>query len=112
MQGSINMNSNKIINLPDPQRSNEPVTKEYGDRNYLTDGGFVMSDNIGMGGHTVTNLGMPTNNTNAATKKYLDDKKCKFSNGTTNTSDVDISVYGFNHAVKFDSGTHSIGIDP
>ena len=111
MQGTINMNSNKIINLPDPQRSNEPVTKQYGDRNYLTDGGFVMSDNIGMGGHTVTNLGTPTNNSDAATKKYVDDKKCKFSDGTTNTSDVDISVYGFNHAVKFDSGAHSTSID-
>ena len=59
----------------------------------------------------VTNLGTPTNNTDAATKKYVDDKRCKFSNGTTNTSDVDISVYGFNNAVKFDSGAHSIGID-
>ena len=106
------MNSNKIINLPHPQRGNEPTTKQYGDRTYLTDAGFVMSDNIGMGGHTVTNLGTPTtNNTDAATKKYIDDKKCKFSNGTTNTSDVDISVYGFNNAVKFDSGAHSISID-
>ena len=70
-----------------------------------------MSDNIGMDGHTVTNLGTPTNNTDAATKKYVDDKKCKFSDGTTNTSDVDISVYGFNHAVKFNSGAHSISID-
>ena len=33
-----------------------------------------MTDNIGMGGHTVTNLGTPTNNTDAATKKYVDDK--------------------------------------
>ena len=111
MQGTINMNSNKVINPPDPQRSNESVTKQYGDRNYLTDGGFVMSDNIGMGGHTVTNLGTPTNDTDAATKKYVDDKKCKFSDGTTNTSDVDIKVYGFNHAVKFDSGAHSVSID-
>ena len=111
MQGTINMNSNKIINFPDSQRNNEPVTKQYGDRNYLTDGGFVMSDNIGMGGHTVTNLGTLTNNSDAATKKYVDDKKCKFHNGTTNTSDVDISAYGFNHAAKFDFGAHSIGID-
>ena len=88
------MNSNKIINLPAPQRGNEPTTKQYGDRTYLTDSGFVMSDNIGMGGHTVTNLGPPKNNTDAATKKYVDDKKCKFSDGMTNTSDVDITFTG------------------
>ena len=41
----------------------------------------------------------------------MDDKKCKFSDGSTNTSDVEISVYGFNNAVKFDSGAHSISID-
>ena len=111
MQGDINMNTNKITGLEGPTSNSEPVTKQYGDRTYLTDGGFVMNDNIGMGGHTVTNLGTPTNDTDAATKKYVDDKKCKFSDGSTNTSDVDIKVYGFNHAVKFDSGAHSIDID-
>ena len=105
------MNTNKIIGLGGPTSNSESVTKQYGDSTYLTDGGFVMSDNIGMGGHTVTNLGTPTNNSDAATKKYVDDKKCKFSDGTTNTSDVDIKVYGFNHAVKFDSGAHSVSID-
>ena len=111
MQGNINMNTNKITGLGGPTTNSEPVTKQYGDSTYLTDGGFVMSDNIGMGGHTVTNLGTPTNNSDAATKKYVDDKKCKFSDETTNTSDVDIKVYGSNHAVMFDSGAHSIGID-
>ena len=103
MQGDINMNTNKITGLGNLTSNSEPVTKQYGDSTYLTDGGFVMNDNIGMNGHTVT--------TDAATKKYVDDKKCKFSDGTTNTSDVDIKVYGFNHAVKFDSGAHSIAID-
>ena len=105
------MNTNKITGLGSPTSNSEPVTKQYGDSTYLTDGAFVMSDNIGMGGHTVTNLGTPTNNTDAATKKYVNDKKCKFSDGTTNTSDVDIKVYGFNHTVKFDFGAHSIAID-
>ena len=111
MQGDININTNKITGLGGPTSNSEPVTKQYRDSTYLTDGGFVMSDNIGMGGHTVTNLGTPTNDTDAATKKYVDDKKCKFSDGSTNTSDVDISVYGFNHAVKFNSGAHSVSID-
>ena len=70
------MNSNQIINLPNSQRDSEPVTKQYGNRSYLTDAGFVMSDKIGCSGLTVTNLGTPTNNTDAATKKYVDDKRC------------------------------------
>ena len=56
MQGVINMNSNKVINLPDPQRDNEPVTKRYADTNYLTDSGFVMSDSISMNNHEIIGL--------------------------------------------------------
>ena len=101
MQGAINMNNNKIINLPDPQRGTKPATKQYGDRTYLTDSGFIMSDNIGMGGHTVTNLGTPTNDTDAATKKYVDDKKCKFKDGTTTTEVVDLRYYSVNNRFTF-----------
>ena len=32
MKGDINMNSNRIINLQDPSRNDEPVTKKYGDK--------------------------------------------------------------------------------
>ena len=105
------MNTNKITGLSGPISNSEPVTKQYGDSTYLTDAVFVMQDNIGMGGHTVTNIGTPTNNTDAATKKYVDDKKCKFSDGVTTTNDVDISTYGFNNGFKFNSGAYSIGMD-
>ena len=111
MQGDINVNANKITGLGNPTSNSEPVTKQYGDSAYLTDGGFVMSDNIGMGGHMITNLGTPTSDTDGANKKYVDDKECKFSDGSTNTSDVDIKVHGSNNAVKFDSGAYSIDID-
>ena len=74
MQGDIDMNRNKIFGLGNPTTDSEPVTKHYANSMYLTSGGFVMTDNIGMGGHTVTNLGTPTDNTDAATKKYVDDK--------------------------------------
>ena len=74
MQGDIDMNRNKIFGLGNPTTDSEPITKHYANSMYLTSGGFVMTDNIGMGGHTVTNLGTPTDNTDAATKKYVDDK--------------------------------------
>ena len=101
MQGDINMNTNKITGLGNPTTNSEPVTKQYGDSAYLTDGGFVMNDNIGMGGHTVTNLGTPSNNTDAATKKYVDDKKCKFKDGTTTTDIVDLRYDSTNNRFTF-----------
>ena len=101
MEGDINMNTNKITGLGNPTTNSEPVTKQYGDSSYLTDGGFVMNDNIGMGGHTVTNLGTPANNTDAATKKYVDDKKCKFKDGTTTTEVVDLRYDSVNNRFTF-----------
>ena len=70
MHGGINMNANRITYVPDPLTNNEPVTKQYGNRTYLTNAGFVMQHNIGMNNHMVTNLGTPTNDTDAATKEY------------------------------------------
>ena len=82
MQGDINMNTNKITGLGNPTTNSEPITKQYGDNTYLTNGGFMMNDNIGMGGHKIINLGTPTNNTDGVNKKYVDDKKCKFDKTT------------------------------
>ena len=42
MQGNINMNNSKITNLPDPTLANDPITKQYANRVYLTDSGFIM----------------------------------------------------------------------
>ena len=100
MQGTINMNANRITYIPDPLTNNEPVTKQYGDRTYLTNAGFVMQDNIGMNNHMVTNLGTPTNDTDAANKKYVDDKRCTFKDGTTSISMVDLRDTGLNGTVE------------
>ena len=118
MQGTINMNANRITYVPDPLTSNEPVTKQYGDRTYLTDAGFVMQDNIGMGGHTVTGLVTPTNGTDAVTKKYVDDKRCKFKDGTTSISTVDLKDTGLGGSLElynnitFDGGAYFRDLGP
>ena len=52
--------------------------------------GVTTSGNIDMGTNKVTNLATPTANTDAATKKYVDDGEPKFKDGTTTTSDVDL----------------------
>ena len=81
MQGDIDMHGNKITGLGNPTMRSEPVTKYYADSTYLTNGGFVMRDAIGMGGYKITNLGTP-NNTDGVNKKYVDDKKYKLDKTT------------------------------
>ena len=71
MQGNIDMDNNKITNLPDPTLANDPVTKQYATRVYLTDSGFTMQDNIGMNKHEVLGLNpVPSDGTSAASKSY------------------------------------------
>ena len=73
MQGNINMNNNKITNLPDPTLANDPITKQYANRVYLTDGGFTMQDNIGMNNHEILGLNpAPSDDTAAVSKSYTD----------------------------------------
>ena len=67
------MDNNKITNLPDPTLANDPITKQYANRVYLTDGGFTMQDNIGMNNHEVLGLNpTPSNDTAAVSKSYTD----------------------------------------
>ena len=54
----------------------------------LTDAGFTMKADINMDNHKVTNLGTPTNNADAATKKYVGDKRCKFKDGKTTIATI------------------------
>ena len=64
---------------------------DKGDTGYgFTASGVTMSGNIDMGDNKITNLETPTNDTDAVTKKYVDDNEPKFKDGTTTTSDVDL----------------------
>ena len=69
------MNNNKITNLPDPTLANDPVTKQYANRVYLTNGGFTMQDNIGMNNHEVLGLNpVPSDGTAAVSKYYTESR--------------------------------------
>ena len=78
MQGDIDMNNNKITNLPDPTLANDPITKQYANRVYLTDSGFTMQDNIGMNNHEVLGLNPnPSGGTAAVSKDFTDSQYVK-----------------------------------
>ena len=78
MQGNIDMDNHKIGNLPDPTLANDPITKQYANRVYLTHSGFTMQDNIGMDGHEVLGLNSnPSGGTAAVSKDFTDSQYVK-----------------------------------
>lgn len=80
MHGTINMDGNKITNLPAPADLADAATKEYVDTaiadipkgEYLEKTGGTMTGGINMGENKVTNLANPTEIKDAATKGYVD----------------------------------------
>ena len=86
MQGTINMNSNRVINLQDPSRSDEPVTKGYAETHYSGQGrqgakgekgerglpgssfGGTVSTDVNMTGHKLYGLPTPTQDNEPMTK--------------------------------------------
>ena len=64
----------RIKNLITPQDYKDPATKYYVDNTFLdTDGSYPMKGNLNMNNNKIVGLNNPTSNTDAATKKYVDD---------------------------------------
>ena len=74
MTGNLNMNNNRIYSLPLPTGSNQPTTLGFTDLKYLhLDGTVPMGGNLNMNNKKITHLLPPVSDTDAATKKYVDD---------------------------------------
>ena len=73
MTGNVNMNNNKLEKLPEPSAGGEPVTKTYGDTNYIkTDETSIPTASLNMSSHRTEYLVDPQGLGDAATKKYTD----------------------------------------
>ena len=91
MTGSLKMNQHKIIGLAEPTFLTHATTKQYVDSSISTavvgvagripdvsvflkkDGSVSMTGNLNLGNKKIVDLATPTLNTDAATKKYVDD---------------------------------------
>ena len=74
MKGNLNMGNNRIFNLPAPNGGNQPTPLAFTDLKYLHVAGTnKMTNNLNMDNKKIINLRPPTSNTDAATKKYVDD---------------------------------------
>ena len=66
----------RILNLKSPSDADEPVTKNYAESNFFQiDGSQQMTGDVNMNNKKIKNLSSPTANSDAATKKYVDDSK-------------------------------------
>ena len=84
MKGNLDMDSNRIYNLPNPMGPKQPTPLAFTDLKYVArDGSSTMTNNLNMDNKRIINLRPPTSDTDAATKKYVDD----------NTGAPDLSDY-------------------
>ena len=84
LSGELSMDDNKITDLATPTANSDASTKKYVDdqdatlqtriNSKLSKWGGDMTGELDMGDNKITDLGTPTNNTDAATKKYVDDQ--------------------------------------
>ena len=74
MTGNIDMNNNRIYNLPTPTGGKQPTPLAFTDLKYLHVAGTnKMTNNLNMDNKGIIHLKPPTSDTDAATKKYVDD---------------------------------------
>ena len=84
MKGNLNMDNNSILNIPAPTGPKQPTPLAFTNLKYVArDGSSAMTNNLNMNNKKIINLRPPTSNTDAATKKYVDD----------NTGAPDLSDY-------------------
>lgn len=86
MSGNLNMGGYSITNIADPNNTNDASNKKYVDsqisttkseistqlNNYLQLSGGVMSGNIDMSNHKISNLPDPSSSSDAVNKSYVD----------------------------------------
>ena len=74
MVGNLDMNNNQILNLPAPAGPKQPTPLAFTDMKYLHVAGTnKMTNNLNMDNKKIINLRPPTSDTDATTKKYVDD---------------------------------------
>ena len=76
MEGSIDMQNNRIFNVPTPAGDTDVTNRKYVDDktgNYLPLAGGTMSGAVNMGGNKIANVATPEADADVATKKYVDD---------------------------------------
>ena len=78
MAGNLDMNNKRIYNVAQ-YGDNQPATKIWSENKFLDKSSGVMAGSLNMSSNKITNLAKPTNDTDSANKKYIDDNYLKLS---------------------------------
>ena len=91
MLGNLDMNNNQLFNLPAPNGPKQPIPLVFGDLKYLHVAGTnKMTNNLNMDNKGIIYLKPPTEDTDAATKKYVDDNSISSTSYLTVDSNLDM----------------------
>jgi len=79
MNGDLNMQNNRILNLPDPIQESEACSKKYCSDNFLSSTEPELKGDLNMQRKKIINLPEPISPAEACTKKYCDDRLANFN---------------------------------
>ena len=82
MTGNLDMNSNKIYNVAQPNGDNQPATRIRSKNKFLDKYTGVMAGSLNMSNNKITHLAKLTDDKDGVDKKYIDDNYLKLSGGT------------------------------
>ena len=82
MTGNLDMNSNRIYNVAQPDGDNQPATKIWSENKFLDKSSGVMAGPLNMSNNKITNLAKLTDDKDGVNKNYIDDNYLKLSGGT------------------------------
>ena len=82
MTGNLDMNSNRIYNVAQPDGDNQPATKVWLENKFLDKSSGVMAGPLNTSNNKITHLAKPTDDKDGVNKKYIDDNYLKLSGGT------------------------------
>lgn len=97
MSGTLNMDGNKIINIPDPIDDGDAVNKSYVDINdnkKVNKSGDTMTGSLNMGNNSITNVANPVNNGDAVNKLYVNTEDAKKVNKSGDTMTGTLNMGG------------------
>ena len=87
MTGSLDMNSNRIYNVAQPDGDNQPATKIWSENKFLDKSSGVMAGPLNMSNNKITHLANPTSDKDAVSRVFGDGRYV-LKGGDTMTGDL------------------------